>query len=288
MKTCLSCNYNFESCDWVCPSCMKQPTIHDNRLVFSPEVAEKSEGFNAEHFAELFSLESTSFWFRARNKLINWALRRYFSNASNFLEIGCGTGFVLSSIERQFPNLNLYGSEVFSNGLNFAAKRVSGATLFQMDARKIPFKNEFDVIGAFDVLEHVKEDSLVLRNIHSALKPGGGIVITVPQHQFLWSKYDEYSCHIRRYSNKDLRLKVQSLGFKVKILTSFVSFLLPIVFIARLRWRNSFSEYDSMSQYKISRLLDSSFEKVLDLERLMISFGVRFPLGSSLLLVAIK
>jgi SAM-dependent methyltransferase len=59
------------------------------------------------------------------------------------------------------------------------------AVLFQMDARKIPFESEFDVIGAFDVLEHIEEDEKALAQIFHAVLPGGGLILTVPQHRFL-------------------------------------------------------------------------------------------------------
>jgi len=90
-----------------------------------------------------------------------------------FLEIGCGTGHVLSGVARAYPGTKIYGSELFPAGLAFAAEREPAADFMQMDARHIPFIDEFDVIGAFDVLEHIKEDEQVLAQMYSALKPGG-------------------------------------------------------------------------------------------------------------------
>ena len=98
--------------------------------------------------------------------MIVWALQRYFPQAQNFLEIGCGTGFVLAAIEQAFPKISLYGSEIFSQGLNFAQERLSRTQLFQMDAPQISCENEFDAIAAFDVLEHIKEDDVVLAQMH--------------------------------------------------------------------------------------------------------------------------
>jgi SAM-dependent methyltransferase len=99
-----------------------------------------------------------NFWFRARNRLIQWALRRYFPEARNFLDVGCGTGFVLSGVAAALPWINLFGREICSAGLEHAARRIARFELFQMDARAIPFRDKFDVIGAFDVLEHIHED----------------------------------------------------------------------------------------------------------------------------------
>jgi len=70
--------------------------------------------------------------------------------------------------------MELSGSEVFSAGLAFAAKRVPAARLYQMDARSIPFMAEFNVIGALGVLEHVDDDERVMSEVARALRPGGG------------------------------------------------------------------------------------------------------------------
>ena len=74
---------------------------------------------------------------------------------------------------KRCPGL-LWGREVFSAGLRLAADRLPGVDLFQMDARQIPFENEFDVIGAFDVLEHIRDDELVLSQMYRAVRQGGG------------------------------------------------------------------------------------------------------------------
>jgi SAM-dependent methyltransferase len=79
----------------------------------------------------------------------------------------------------------------------FAAERVPGVELFQMDARRFPFLEEFDLIGAFDMLEHVKEDEEVLSQMYQATRKGGGILLTVPHHPFLWSASDYLARHER-------------------------------------------------------------------------------------------
>ena len=158
MKLCSSCDKPFDCGNWQCPHCFYEPEKIEGHLAFAPELAKDSEGFEADYFARLAEMEAGNFWFRSRNRLVVWALLRHFPEAKNFLEIGCGTGFVMSGIRLTFPELVLSGSEIFSEGLNFAAERLPGVELFQMDARRIPFREEFDLIGAFDMLEHVKED----------------------------------------------------------------------------------------------------------------------------------
>jgi SAM-dependent methyltransferase len=157
-----------------------------------------------------------------------------------------------------------------------------------MDARKIPFQNEFDVIGAFDVLEHINEDEQVLDQMYQAVHPGGGIVLTVPQHPFLWSAIDEHACHERRYTKTELATKVKNAGFIIDRTTSFVSLLLPFMMASRLKRHSAISEHDPLSELKLNRGLNWVFEQILKTEAIMIRLGVSLPFGGSLLLIAHK
>jgi SAM-dependent methyltransferase len=288
MRLCCNCGKPFDRASWQCPSCLYEPKRLGGHLAFAPELAEKSEGFDASSFGRLAELEPGSFWFRSRNRLLCWALEHYFPDAKNFLEIGCGTGFVLAYIRKALPWLTLGGGEVFSAGLRLAADRLPGVDLFQMDARQIPFENEFDVIGAFDVLEHIEDDELVLSQMYRAVRQGGGILLAVPQHSFLWSKIDEYSRHMRRYSLSELKAKVERAGFKTLRTTSFVSLLLPLMLIARLKQRLTNNELDPAAEFKLSVPGNFLLECIMNVERTMIRLGVAFPAGGSLLLVAKK
>jgi SAM-dependent methyltransferase len=289
MKICLSCGQRFSTEDWRCPSCNNSPEIVDGFLSFAPDLATENDGFAAGFFDELFKVEATNFWFKARNKLLIWALQKYFPQVKSFFEIGCGTGYILSGIQRAFPSLHLYGSDIFNHSLSFAEQRLSDVSLYQMDARQIPFDAEFDVIGAFDVLEHIDEDDVVLQKMFQATKPGGGIMLTVPQHRFLWSIVDEYSFHKRRYKRKELKKKVERAGFEIVRVTSFVFFLLPLMLLSRLkRSTRSRDDFDPTAELKIASFLNVALESVLGIERILIKSGFSFPAGGSLLVVAKK
>jgi SAM-dependent methyltransferase len=231
--------------------------------------------------------ESDSFWFRSRNKLILWVLKRHFQNMKNFLEIGSGTGFVLSGVASAFPEVSLSASEIDSAGLPFVRQRAPGANIFQMDARQIPFKEEFDVIGAFDVIEHIEEDEEVLSQIYNACKPGGGVIITVPQHPSLWSEVDVFSCHKRRYTRKELVGKIKGAGFEIVETISFMSFLLPVMLLSRLK-NISKKDFDPIQELILPGFLNRILEWVMGFERILIKAGLRFPAGGSLLCVGKK
>ena len=285
MKLCNECGEPVEYHGRQCPSCSHQASKLNGHWAFAPELAQRNEGFEADYFHRLAQLEAGNFWFRSRNQLVTWALQRYFPKAESFMEIGCGTGFVLSGIQKALPELSLCGSEVFSAGLSFASQRLPEVELFQMDARRIPFREEFDVIGAFDVLEHIKQDEEVLAQMYQATRKGGGILITVPHHRFLWSPVDEFARHVRRYETTELAEKVSRAGFSIIRITSFVSLLLPLLILSRFKQRLTKEEVDPSAEYNLSKLLDTTLEKILVVERKLIRLGLSFSLGGSLLLI---
>lgn len=246
-------------------------------------------GFKTHYFKELAALEAGNFWFRARNKIILWSLRKYAPALTSFLEIGCGTGFVISAISQQFPEAKLLGSEYLEEGLVYARQRLPNAEFTQMDARQIPYQSELDAIGAFDVLEHIEEDEIVLEQIFNALKPNGIVFITVPQHRWLWSAVDEYACHVRRYSAADLHEKMGNAGFEIVLSTSFVSTLLPAMYLSRLLKRHKTdARIDDMAELRINSILNTLFEWLLNFELALIRMGVTLPVGGSRLVVARK
>jgi SAM-dependent methyltransferase len=274
--------------DWHCNSCGHAPAAIGGFPAFAPALAVDNEGYDDAYFAELFKLEAGNYWFRARNALLIWALRRFFPAAGDYLEIGCGTGYVLAGVAAARPDLKLHASEVSSCGLPFAAGRVPQAELFQMDARNVPFAGHFDIIGMFDVLEHIEDDTLVLAQAHRALKPGGGLMLTVPQHRFLWSRYDEHAHHVRRYEAAEIAEKVTRAGFRTVMTTSFVSLLLPLLAWSRRARPAPQGNYDVLADLRVGMVVNAVLETVLAGERALIRCGLRFPAGGSRLLLAQK
>jgi SAM-dependent methyltransferase len=270
-----------------CPVCGHGPIQVDGFTSYAPDFARAGGGFKANYYGELARLEGANFWFRARNALILWAMRRYCAPFESMLEIGCGTAYVLSGVAKAYPDARLCGSEIFVAGLGFAAKRLPAAEFMQMDAREIPFRDEFDVLGAFDVLEHIEEDERVLAQMHAALKPGGCILLSVPQHPWLWSASDDYACHVRRYRATELRHKIEQAGFRVLRSTSFVTALLPALMASRLARRHAEGRrFDPLAEFNVSSSLNTVLETALALERGLIRGGVNFPVGGSRLVVA--
>jgi SAM-dependent methyltransferase len=252
--------------------------------MLSPEFPQV--GYDPEFFGQLARIEAGHFWFRSRNRLLTWAIRRFFPNARSFLEVGCGTGFVLLGLSRALPSLSLTGSEVLCEGLAVASQRVPQAAFLQMDAHRIPFADEFDVAGAFDVLEHIEQDEQVLQEMHRAIRPGGGVLLTVPQHPGLWSQVDARSGHRRRYRRDELQRKVTRAGFRLVHTTSFMTALLPLMWLARRGKRRELQ--DPLAEFRMGPFLNSCLGGPLFLESIWLRLSLCLPVGGSRLVVARK
>lgn len=284
MIICPSCGAKNSQFDSGCFQCGFKPTLVEGITAWAPDLAKQNDGFPKDSFSILAQVEAKNFWFRTRNDIIIWALQKYFPQFQSFLEVGCGTGFVLSEISRTHPEARLAGSEIYTAGLTFAAERMPGVELIQMDARNLPYEAEYDVIGAFDVLEHILEDELVLKNMYRAVKPGGGCLITVPQHQWLWSPVDEAACHQRRYTASELNSKAEAAGFRVLRSTSFVTLLLPLMFASRLKAKHTGQAQDTEA-LALNPLVDRTLEAVLRIEHVAIRAGINLPVGGSRLVI---
>lgn len=265
--------------------------IVEGVVCYAPELAFGNDNYSPEFFKRMYAAEEKNFWFRSRNRLIKYIVLKYKKrNQIDFLEIGCGTGFVLSGLS-SVPKIHLSGSEIFLEGLKYTKKRLPEIDLFQLDATKIPFTERFDMIGAFDVLEHISDDEKVMSEVLKALKIGGYFIISVPQHRFLWSYLDDMAFHKRRYTRGELREKLQTSGYKVEYITSFVFMLFPIMFVSRYLKKGKKREYtmdDNMAELELSPFLNKILTLFMRFDELLIKAGIRLPFGGSLIAVARK
>ncbi|MGY1458850.1 class I SAM-dependent methyltransferase [Luteimonas sp. A534] len=285
MILCPACGAGHADADFNCPHCAYRPTVQDGVPLLAPALAAEVEGFDDRAIASLAASEAGHFWFEARNRLIVDRFRAVFAGARDYLEVGAGTGFVLSAIAKAFPAMALTASEVLASGLAHAVPRVPRARMLQLDARALPFEAAFDVIGAFDVLEHIEEDEAVLARFHRALRPGGGVILTVPQHRWLWSAEDDVGGHVRRYRRGELEAKLRAGGFRIIDSTSFTSLLLPAMWLSR-RLAGADAAGDNQAELAPPRLLGRALGAVMALERRAIALGLRFPVGGSRLVLA--
>jgi SAM-dependent methyltransferase len=292
-RRCLACN-SVESIEdgeliwpigWRCSVCGYEVAQTDGIPMFAPELADTVDGFDPKSFNDLAELESGHFWFVSRNELIVGLANKFFPTARRFLEIGCGTGFVLRAMTEARRWERSVGSELHPSGLAFARKRVPQSEFVQIDARNIPATGLFDLIGAFDVIEHIEDDEAVLRGMRAAATAGGGAIVAVPQHPSLWSRADEIAHHKRRYRRGEVEQKLRRNGFEVLFSSSFIALLLPLMIASRLGSRKSDGDSDA-HEFKLNPVVNRRLLSVARLEVRMTMAGLRWPAGGSRVVVA--
>lgn len=221
------------------------------------------------------------FWYRARRKLIDNIFRRYNLDGNLILEVGCGAG---SQLEELSKYGRVVGCDINHQALAAAEKR--GFSVFYQDiGQEIKVDCQYDVVCAFDVLEHIKDDRQALANIYKLLKPGGLFIFTVPAFPALFSAHDIYLQHQRRYSRRGLKRLLAAGGLKVYSLYYWNFILFPFIAGRRLITRKSLPKSDAK---RLPQPLNLFLYRLLICENKLIGWRVKFPFGLSLVGVAKK
>jgi SAM-dependent methyltransferase len=278
---------------WSCPACGRKPQVKGAFLQLAPELDDGDAGYDIASFDFLAGHENQHFWFIARNELIEWLVRKFAAGAKTGLEIGCGTGFVLNAFKSALPHARICGSELHTSGLVHASKRHSNTVeLFQMDARKPGLSDALDLVGAFDVLEHIEEDQTVLGECARMLRPGGVLIATVPQHPWLWSSQDDIAHHVRRYKRGQLAERARHSGLVPVYQSSFVTLTFPLMVASRLvkgRGAAASRQREQVeAEFKIPKILNQLMLALQRIEHAGRRLGVPLPFGGSQVLVAMK
>ena len=184
-------------------------------------------------YDRMAELDQLHWWYRARRKVLAALIKRVAGPApgSGILEVGCGTG-------HNFPMLEQFGTveaiEVDPAAREMAEHRlgraVGSAPLPALDGVA---DASFDMIGSFDVIEHIADDAAALAGIARCLKPGGKFVMTVPAHQWMWSAHDVVNHHQRRYSKGGLEALFRASPLTLEKMGYLNSLLLPVAIAAR-------------------------------------------------------
>jgi SAM-dependent methyltransferase len=177
-------------------------------------------------------LEETHWWFEGRRRCIAAVLDAHVRSQAGrrILDVGCGTGGM-------FPMLARYGTvsgaEFSADARERAHRRFPDVEVSECALPDRLPDGPFELITAFDVVEHLDDPVASLRALGKRLAPGGQLVVTVPAFQFLWSQHDVVLQHRRRYSEPLLRQHLTGAGFQVSYLSFFNTGLFPAVAAAR-------------------------------------------------------
>jgi len=179
-------------------------------------------------YGRMAEQESNYWWHLGRLRIIETYLRKARGKRANIkiLNVGCGTGGTIDMLESHGVTDNV---DISDDAIRFMKQR-GYKRITKVDDIKLPFKNKsYDVVGAFDVLEHIDKQVDALKEWRRVIKDNGAIIITVPAYQWLWTDHDVSLHHKRRYTTKRLREAAQKAGLKPQKISYAIVFSLPLV-----------------------------------------------------------
>jgi SAM-dependent methyltransferase len=234
-------------------------------------------------YEQMAELDDTHWWYVARRKVLQSLIQRRIRPlaGARILEVGCGTGHNLEMLER-FGRVDAI--EIDSEARAIAQKRL-GRTIAaaRLPALRGIERRAYDLVAALDVVEHIDDDRATVRALASCLKPGGKLLVTVPAHQWMWSRHDELNHHKRRYSKRALRHLIEESPLRLDCIGYFNSILFPVAVAARLASRASGKGGggDSLPP----KPLNYVFERAFAAERRLVG-ALPLPPGLSLFAIA--
>ena len=233
-------------------------------------------------YQQMAELDDRHWWYRARRRIIADLIRREVRPPANarILELGCGTGHNLAMLGG-FGNVD--GLELDDEARAMSEQRLGRAIMSSPlpELADVPDRH-YDLVGAFDVIEHIDDDRAALASIATKLKPGGKFVMTVPAHQWMWSAHDIVNHHKRRYSKRSLRRLIEGSPLQIEKLGFFNSLLFPLAVAERAS--SKLRGKDNGDVKLPPAPLNVVLEKIFEAERYLVG---RLPLPPGLSLFAV-
>jgi SAM-dependent methyltransferase len=232
-------------------------------------------------------LEESHWFFVARRRILSRLIDELMrgTDCARILDVGCGTGATMGFLE-QYGRVT--GVDISPKAMKYCQDQ-GRPRLCLADGGALPFaEGSFDLVTALDLLEHMEHEPVGLREIRRVLKDDGRLVVVVPAFKFLWSDFDRFSGHYRRYTKEDLQRRVQEAGFEIVRLSYFNTLLFPVVWVVRAAKNLMGARMPAGSDLDLSVTgLNGLLAQVFSLESGLIA-RLSLPFGVSLLCVATK
>ncbi len=243
------------------------------------------------YYEKYHELEKGHWWFRARKEILEDLLQRdilpRLRENPKILNAGAATG--VSSLM-----LSEYGAltslELDQSSCDFM-KEEYDLDVVCSGLEKTPFPDKhFDLICAFDVIEHIKDHEQSVKEMKRILKPGGKIFLTVPAFQFLWSDHDEINHHFRRYTLKNIRALIKKEELEIQRSSYFNTILFPPIALTRIlgKIRPYKTLKSDFERYNTDGIGNKILFGIFRLEKKMFRFISGFPFGVSIFLIVDK
>ncbi|MFD2908593.1 class I SAM-dependent methyltransferase [Flavobacterium ardleyense] len=245
-----------------------------------------------DYYKEYYELERNHWWFVAREGILSNYIHRLIEQGKlsskdlKILNVGCGPG-------RSSEYLSKFGKvtsiEYDEFCCEFASKK-TGLEIINGSITELPFEdNSFDLVCAFDVVEHVEDDQLAVKELKRVTKKGAFVLITVPAFMDLWSHHDVINHHFKRYKIKEVNLLFDTINDGNKVFDTYFNSLLflPIYFFRKVsnflklgqKRKGSGSDFEAFKPGVLNRIL----YKIMYFESSVINRKIRFPFGVSIL-----
>lgn len=245
-----------------------------------------------DYYKEYYDLERQHWWFVAREKIISNYLKKIIDDKIlnhpelKILNVGCGPG-------RSSQYLSSFGEvtsiEYDKDCCEFASER-TGLQIINGSITELPFQDEmFDLVCAFDVIEHVEDDQLAVSEMKRVAKKDGVIFITIPTFMSLWSHHDVINHHFRRYKYSQIEKLFESQKNGNEIFSSYFNFFLfPGIYLIRIisnflkfgkNRPGSGSDFETFKPGFLNNILFN----IMYFESKFINKNIKFPFGVSLL-----
>ncbi len=182
-------------------------------------------------YQTVFELDRDHWFFVGRRRIIARLLESGLPERETIiLDVGCGTGITKQMLEKYGQ---VIGLDLAHEALDFCRQR-GLVNLCQGDACHLPFADETcHLITALDLVEHLENDARGLQEFHRVLQEGGRLLLFAPAYSFLWSDFDRFSHHYRRYTATQLRRRVEASGFTVRRMSYANTIFFPLVLAVR-------------------------------------------------------
>lgn len=238
-----------------------------------------------DYFNQYYKLEREHWWFKVREEILKSQLNYYLekNKEQTIMNVGAATG-------RSSEMLNNFGKVTSIEYDKIVCDLINAKTnlnYIHASITELPFPdNSFDVICAFDVIEHVEKDLLAIKELKRVCKKEGYIFVTVPAFNFLWSQHDLINHHFRRYNSKQLtNLFLENSLNKVKTTYFNTLLFIPIsiyrIFVNRMTKLDQKPKSDFSTKFG-DNIINKLLKKIFGLEVFLLK-NLNFPFGVSIL-----
>ncbi|MGC8603951.1 MAG: class I SAM-dependent methyltransferase [Desulfomonilaceae bacterium] len=183
-----------------------------------------------EQFQLHAKIEDSHWWFVGRRHIVEKIINASVPDKKQkiLVDLGCGTGGNIGIFQDKFDCIGL---DISEHAIEFARKRFPNITFISGGAEGTiyPIIEKADMVLLLDVLEHIENDSLFLKNLVTHMPSGSHLLVTAPANMSLWSPHDESHGHFRRYTRRQLQGVFAELPVSVRLLSYYNSFLYPVV-----------------------------------------------------------